>query len=172
VINKNIQNKLIMLKTLYLHGLDGSLSTEKKVVLERCFEIVAPQLDYRNVPDMFDKLSDLFVSENFDAVIGNSMGGCFAYYLSLSHAVPALCFNPALGYRPFDVTLPELKSNDNPIVFVIGGKDTVVPATENFTWIRRNPNPNFVLKWYNEMEHRVDITTFEKEVEAFAKHYF
>jgi hypothetical protein len=51
--------------------LDGSLSTEKKAVLERCFEFVAPQLDYRNTPDMFDKLSDLFVSENFDAVIGN-----------------------------------------------------------------------------------------------------
>ncbi|MDR1895540.1 MAG: hypothetical protein LBR10_01965 [Prevotellaceae bacterium] len=51
--------------------MDGSLSTEKKAVLERCFEFVAPQLDYRNTPDMFDKLSDLFVSENFDAVIGN-----------------------------------------------------------------------------------------------------
>jgi hypothetical protein len=77
-----------------------------------------------------------------------------------------------LGYRSFDIALPELKTNNNPVVFVIGGKDTVVPATENFTWIHRNLNPNFVLKWYNEMEHRVDITTFETEVEAFAGHYF
>jgi hypothetical protein len=47
------------------------------------------------------------------------MGGCFAYYLSLHHSVPALCFNPALGYRPIEIELPELKQNDNPIVFVI-----------------------------------------------------
>jgi predicted esterase YcpF (UPF0227 family) len=60
-----------MPKILYLHGLDGSLSPEKKAVLERYFKTVAPQLDYRNTPNMFDKLSDLFVSENFDAVIGN-----------------------------------------------------------------------------------------------------
>ncbi|MDR1980080.1 MAG: hypothetical protein LBQ39_00495 [Tannerellaceae bacterium] len=48
-----------MSKILYLHGFDGSLYTEKKAVLERCFETVTPQLDYRNTPDMFDKLSDL-----------------------------------------------------------------------------------------------------------------
>jgi pimeloyl-ACP methyl ester carboxylesterase len=159
-------------KILYLHGLDGLLSQEKKEVLERYFEIVAPQLDYRNTPDMFDKLSRLFVSEKFDAVIGNSMGGCFAYYLSLTYSVPALCFNPALGYRPLEIALPELKHATNPLVFVIGGKDTVVPATDNFNWIRQNPNPHFVLKWYNEMEHRVDISTFTKEIKAFATDYF
>ncbi|MDR0725476.1 MAG: hypothetical protein LBF59_05645 [Prevotellaceae bacterium] len=157
-------------KILYLHGLDGSLSREKKEVLERHFEIVAPQLDYRNTPDMFDRLSGLFVSENCNAVIGNSMGGCFACYLSLHQSVPALCFNPALGYRSIDIRLPELKSNDNPTVFVIGGKDNVVPAVENFIWIRQNINSNFVLKWYNEMEHRVDIETFTTEIEAFARY--
>jgi pimeloyl-ACP methyl ester carboxylesterase len=80
-----------------------------------------------------------------------------------------LCFNPALGYRPVGIDLPELKSNNNPVVFVIGGNDTVVPANENFAWIRQYSNPNFVLKWYNEMGHRVDIDTFSYEVELFAK---
>jgi predicted esterase YcpF (UPF0227 family) len=159
-------------KILYLHGLDGLLSQEKREVLERCFKIVAPQLDYRNTPDMFDKLSRLFVSEKFDAVIGNSLGGCFACYLSSVYSVPALCFNPALGYRPLEIVLPEVKHATNPVVYVIGGKDTVVPATKNFEWIRQNSNPDFVLKWYNEMEHRVDIATFTKEVKAFATDYF
>jgi esterase/lipase len=161
-----------MQKILYLHGLDGSLSHEKKEVLERHFEIIAPQLNYRNTPDMFGKLTKLLVSENCNAVIGNSMGGCFAYYLSLYQSVPALCFNPALGHRPIDIYLPELKCNDNPIVFVIGGEDNVVPAIENFTWIRQNANQNFVMKWHNKMGHRVDITTFSIELEAFACHYF
>lgn len=159
-----------MPKILYLHGLDGSLSREKKEVLERYFAIVAPKLDYRNTTDMFDKLSDLLYTEQFDAVIGNSMGGCFAYYLSIGHSVPALCFNPALGCRrPVEVRLPELKANNNPLVFVLGGQDTVVPAAENFAWIQKNPNPNFTLKWYNEMPHRVGIDIFATEVEAFSR---
>jgi pimeloyl-ACP methyl ester carboxylesterase len=156
-------------KIIYLHGLDGSLSREKKTVLERYFDIVAPQLDYRNTPDVFGLLNELAIKEKPYAVIGNSMGGCFAYYLAMYHTLPALCFNPALGYRSIRIDLPELKSNNNPVVFVIGGKDTVVPADENFAWIRQHSNPNFVLKWYNEMEHRVDIDTFSYEVELFAK---
>lgn len=156
-------------KILYLHGLDGTLSEEKRKVLEQHFKIVAPQLDYRNTPDMFEKLSRLVVSENIQAVLGNSMGGCFAYHLSIHHSLPALCFNPALGNRPFQLPLPELKANNNPIVFVLGGQDDVVPSVENFTWIRNNPNPNFMLKWYNQIGHRVDIDTFEKEVKLFAE---
>jgi pimeloyl-ACP methyl ester carboxylesterase len=156
-------------KIIYLHGLDGSLSQEKKTVLERCFDIVAPQLDYRNTPDMFGQLDKLVRNEKPDAIIGNSMGGCFAWYLAMYHALPALCFNLALGYRSISIDLPGLKSNNNPVVFVIGGKDTVVQADENFAWIRQHANPNFVLKWYNEMEHRVDIDTFSYEVELFTK---
>jgi dienelactone hydrolase len=158
---------MVQKKILYLHGLDGSLSQEKEEVLKRHFEIVAPQLDYKNMPDMFGTLSSLVVSGNVDAIIGNSMGGCFACYLSAHYSLPALCFNPALAYRPIDIILPELKPDNSFVVFVLGGKDDLIPAVENFAWIRQNPNPNFVLKWYNTMGHRVDIDTFEKEVELF-----
>jgi len=156
-------------KVLYLHGLDGSLSEAKKEVLERYFMVISPQLDYRDTSDLFEQLSQQVDTEKPNAIIGNSMGGCFAYYLSMKHNLPALCFNPALGYRSININLPEMKSANNPIVFIIGGKDTVVPAVENFTWICQNPNPNFVLKWYNQMEHRIDIETFACEVEAFSK---
>jgi pimeloyl-ACP methyl ester carboxylesterase len=156
-------------KILYLHGLDGSSSQEKKEALENCFQIVAPTLDYRNTPNMFEILSELLVSENIDAVIGNSMGGCFAYYLSLKHSIPALCFNPALCFRPIAINLPELEENNNPIIFILGGQDDTVPVADNFEWIRKNPNKNFALKWYNEMGHRVDIQTFSHEVELFEK---
>ena len=155
-------------KILYLHGLDGSLSEEKREVLEHYFEIVAPQLDYRNTPNMFEELSKLVVSENIEAVIGNSMGGCFAYYLSVYHSLPALCFNPALGFRSIEIPLPKIIANNNPIIFVLGGQDDVVPSVENFAWIRQNPNPNFVMKWYNQMGHRVNIETFEKEIALFS----
>ena len=157
---------------LYLHGLDGALSQEKREVLECYFTVVAPQLDYRNTPDMFIRLSEFVAAEKPHAVIGNSMGGCFAYYLAIKHLLPTLCFNPALGHRPIDIRLPTLEKGNNPVVFVIGGKDTVVPAAENFAWIRLNANPNFILKWYNDMGHRVDIEIFRKEIALFRNTFF
>jgi esterase/lipase len=156
-------------KILYLHGLDGSLSREKQEALERYFQVVAPRLDYRNTPNMFKVLCDWIAFENADAVIGNSMGGCFAYYLSLEYSIPALCFNPALCLRPVQVDVPELKPGNNPIVFILGGQDDTIPAVDNFEWIRQNANRRFVLKWYNEEGHRVEMQTFRHEVELFAK---
>ena len=156
-----------MLKILYLHGLDGSLGPDKKEVLERYFDVTAPQLDYRNTPDMYEKLSQLIQTEKIEIVIGNSMGGCFAYYLSVAHNLPTLCFNPALCFRPLPFEFPDIQHSTNPIVFVIGGKDTIVPALQNIEWITRNAHSNFVLKWYNKLEHRIDIETFEREIYHF-----
>ena len=156
-----------MCKILYLHGLDGSLSPEKKEVLERYFDITAPQLDYRNTPDMYKKLNKLIRTKKVEAIIGNSMGGCFAYYLSAVHNLPALCFNPALGFRPLQFEIPDIQHSNNPIVFVIGGMDTVVPARQNIEWINCNVHSDFILKWYNELEHRIDIDIFEKEIYRF-----
>ncbi|MDR0926379.1 MAG: hypothetical protein LBO69_01260, partial [Ignavibacteria bacterium] len=152
-----------MKKILYLHGLDGSLSQDKRNILETHFEIVSPQLDYRNTPDCFHFLSKLIKSEQVDAVIGNSMGGCFAYYLSIHNSLPALCFNPALEGLTIDISLnlPPLKKDFASIIFVIGGRDDVVIAEKNFQWIcQQNLNPNFILKWYNEMPHVVYMDVF------------
>ena len=156
-----------MSKILYLHGLDGSLSPEKKEVLERYFNLTAPQLDYRNTPNMFEKLNRLIQTEKIEAIIGNSMGGCFTYYLSAAHNLPALCFNPALGFRSFPFEFPDIQRSNKLIVFVIGGKDTVVPALQNVEWITRNIHSDFVLKWHDELGHRIDIETFEKEIYRF-----
>jgi len=100
------------------------------------------------------------------------MGGCLAYYLAIKHQLPALCFNPAFVYRPIEIQLPDLETGNNPIVFVIGGRDVIVPAARNFAWIRLNANPNFVLKWYNNIGHRIDVETFAKEIELFRNSFF
>lgn len=156
-----------MIKILYLHGLDGTLSDDKREVLERHFNIVAPQLDYRNTPDMYEKLNKLIEEENIQAVIGNSMGGCFAYYLSSAYNLPALCFNPALGYRPLNFDFSHIQHSNNRKTFVIGTKDTVVPAKQNVEWIINNVHSDFKLNWHYDLEHRIDIETFEKEVKEF-----
>lgn len=158
-------------KILYLHGLDGSLSSEKRVVLEKYFDVTAPQIEYRENYNVFDDLNgSLRAKGEYKAIIGNSMGGCFAYYLSLYNSLPALLFNPALIFRSIDVNLPTIIDNNNPITFIIGGQDVVVSAKENTDWIvSKNNNANFMLKWYNQMEHRVDIETFETEVDLFSE---
>lgn len=157
-------------KILYLHGLDSHLTEEKRRILEKHFEVVAPQINYRENTTLFQELSDkLTADKNIQAVIGSSMGGCFSYYLSLYHTLPGLLFNPALVYTSIEINLPKLKDNSNLLTFIIGGKDTVVPAKENRTWVESiNTNTNYILKWYNQLEHRIDLDTFKTEVDAFA----
>ncbi|MDR2971474.1 MAG: dienelactone hydrolase family protein [Bacteroidales bacterium] len=156
-------------KILYLHGLDSTLSKEKRVVMRLYLDVVAPKIDYRNTPGLFKELSKLIAIEKPVAIVGSSMGGCLAYYLAMKHKLPALCFNPALCCCPIEIDLPKLVKSNNHTVFVIGGKDNVVPAVENFEWIRLNANSNFELRWYNKMAHRVDVKIFKKEVERFLK---
>lgn len=154
-------------KILYLHGMNGSLSHEKREILEQYFEVLAPQLDYNNSPDMIGELNKLFINEDFSAIIGNSLGGCYGYYLSMNHSLPALIFNPALNCKPRSVCMSELKPNNSLMVIVLGGEDKIVPPKYTFMFVRNNPNPNYILKWYNAMEHRIDIEVFKTEVEAF-----
>ena len=86
-------------KILYLHGLDSHLTDEKRKILENHFEVVAPQINYRENITLFQELSEILTTnKDIEAVIGSSMGGCFSYYLSLYHTLPGLLFNPALVY--------------------------------------------------------------------------
>lgn len=156
---------------LYLHGLDGSLNEEKRAALEQHFVVIAPQINYREQTDVFDNLSAILQQNmHTKAVIGNSMGGLFSYHLSQKHALPALLFNPALPLNSLGFSFPDSPTNRAFTIFVLGGKDTVVPAMDNANWIiRNNKNENFIMKWYNKMEHRVDIDTFTHEINEFAQ---
>jgi hypothetical protein len=156
------------LKTLYLHGLNSSLTNEKRAVLESYAEVRAPNLDYFNQPDVYQDLSHLIVTENVEVLIGSSMGGCLAYHLSLHLRRPALVFNPALPRRSVDLFLPEQNTTRTSYLrVIIGAKDDIVPAMENFRWISDKEHGNTDIIWRGHLGHRIDTGIFEKEVSSF-----
>ena len=156
---------------LYLHGLEGKLSEEKRAILENFGTVTAPDMDYYQDPNVFEMLLKLHEALKFDVVIGSSMGGFMSYQFANTLSCPALLFNPALKKRPVQQNIPELnQSNASYLLhFVLGGQDEVVPANDNLKWISENrmPNTNFKITLLNEMEHRIPQNIFEIEVKEF-----
>ena len=66
---------------LYLHGLESKLNPEKRAILERFATVIAPDMDYHNDPNIFDLLLKSNEKNQFDIVMGSSMGGLWAIIL-------------------------------------------------------------------------------------------
>lgn len=98
-----------MKKTLYIHGLDGFLSEDKKNILSEYSQIVAPILDFRVNNKTYSDLKQMLMEYEIETIIGTSMGGFIGYHLSLHANLPALLFNPAMPYRSVEQDVPEQK---------------------------------------------------------------
>ena len=161
-----------MQRILYFHGLNGTLSEEKRRILEVFFDVYAPQLNYEF--DNIDQLIEELLPENtFDAIIGNSMGGYVAYHLSRQLNVPSLLFNPALKERSTEIqfTPYEHYGNHLSLVYAVLGKaDEIV--SPNGTWeelFSDNQNDRVIFSCHRKLEHRIDENTFKAEVERFVQ---
>jgi hypothetical protein len=157
---------------LYFHGLNGSLSDEKRTTLEKYFTVEAPQIDYErdNVDEVVSSLCDF---HTFDAIIGNSMGGYLAYHTARQLALPCLLFNPAIAERSVEIQYnPEelLGNHPLPVFLIIGKNDEVVSPFKCLDTIMGDTqNDTVYVTLHRNLEHRIDIETFSKEVERFAK---
>jgi len=160
------------LNILYLHGLNGSLSDEKRSVLENYFSVHSPQIDYQ-VDNITELASELTSIPKFDAIIGNSMGGYVGYHLARQMALPCLLFNPAIAERSVEPNfIPEevYGNHPNPMHNVIGKNDEVVSPYSSLEAVMDDDQNDLVMiTLHRNLEHRIDIETFEAEVERFAK---
>ena len=160
------------LNILYLHGLNGSLSDEKRSVLENYFSVHAPQIDYQ-VDNITELASELTSIPKFDAIIGNSMGGFVGYHLARRMALPSLLFNPAIAERSVELNfIPEevYGNHPNPMHIVIGKNDEVISPYSSLEAIMNDDQNDLVMiTLHRNLEHRIDIETFEAEVDRFAK---
>lgn len=156
---------------LYLHGLDSNLSIEKRQILEKFGEIIAPNLDYRENPNMIDFLFNEYKNQNIDVVIGSSMGGFAGFYLSKMFQIPALLFNPALPYRTVFQNIPIVEQeNSHKLQIVIGKQDDVILAKDNLEFISKlTPlNSDFRLHINEELGHGIPLDVFQNEVNLFS----
>ena len=158
----------LIMKILYLHGLDSYLQDDRRAVLTPYGEIFAPTIDYRNAPNLFAELQKEYAE--VDVLIGSSLGGLIVYYLAQKLGKPCLLFNPALTYRhevPFNT-----QPNSNYRAYmqiVIGLQDDVITPWESLSVLREDMSPqqNIEIHLLNTMAHTYPIEIFEKEVKEF-----
>ena len=148
----------LIMKILYLHGLDSYLQDDRRAVLTPYGEIFAPTIDYRNAPNLFAELQNEYAE--VDVLIGSSLGGLIVYYLAQKLGKPCLLFNPALTYRhevPFN-TQPNLNYRAY-MQIVIGLQDDVITPWESLSVLRgdMSPQQNIEIHLFNTMAHTYPI---------------
>lgn len=158
------------MKILYLHGLESKLSPEKREILEKYGEVVAPDVDYYQDPKAIENLLKKYAGLNIDAVVGSSMGGFAGYHISNRLDRPALLFNPALKRRSVKQELPaEISASKKLKQIIIGEKDEVVKPAETLEFISSElyRGSEFYIHLRPGMEHRTPVEIFEEELDSF-----
>lgn len=155
---------------LYIHGLESLLSEQKRLVIEEYGKVFSPELNYKTNKNCYKELTDIIKTSEIDILIGSSMGGFQAYYLSKAFNKPALIFNPALPYRSIDQEIKILEFNNNPFRYIVLGRaDNVIKYEDNIDFLNKNikPDENIEIKIINKLEHRIPFEILKKEVFNF-----
>ncbi|MBU2928288.1 YqiA/YcfP family alpha/beta fold hydrolase [Winogradskyella psychrotolerans] len=155
---------------LYIHGLNGSLSPEKRSILEQYGVVYAPSIDYENQPSVISNISADFSAHDINVVIGSSMGGFTGYYISNGYQCPALLFNPALAKRSVYQEIPEIDNKKSILKYIVlGTEDDVVNPADTLQFLAStiSYNPEYNIHLRNDLAHRIPIPIFEDEVKIF-----
>lgn len=107
---------------LYIHGLGGN-PNESDILKADNVNIISKNIDYDNV----DILNEL-LKKNIDGVIGHSLGGLLAYYISNIKNIPSLLFNPAFEDPDIKFELSNIKKFNKNQIAIIGLQDDVILA--------------------------------------------
>lgn len=156
---------------LYLHGLDSSLSKEKRAILEKYGAVYAPQIDYRKDTNSIKTLLSHYNDMHINAIVGSSMGGFVGYYIADALQRPALLFNPALAYRSVLQEIPNIANpNSNLKHIVLGAKDETIDLKTTLAFLSKTIGiDNYNIKIRQDLEHRIPEWIFKEEVKAFFK---
>jgi predicted esterase YcpF (UPF0227 family) len=157
---------------LFLHGLESTLSTPKRAILETYSKVIAPDIDYKSNPNAIQSLYEEYHDQDINAIIGSSMGGFTAYHLANSQGICALLYNPALPYRNdieqiIPTTLPI--NNSAFMRFVLGAQDDIIKAKDNLNYLAQHSNPttDYEISIKRDLAHQIPIEVFEQETKAF-----
>jgi uncharacterized protein len=157
-----------MKKVLYLHGLESKPGGSKVKYLNDRFMCYAPAMDYKN-PELFGEMLDLCAVEEFDMIIGSSMGGYFAHQLATHFEdVELTLFNPAIHSRSFE----PLGVTDGAFSVygrvVLGLKDDVINPTRTYDMVASDSfYDGLSVIPVENMGHRTPLPTFIDIMERF-----
>ena len=163
---------------IYLHGYgsNGNTDTAKglRALLAETCKVISPTYDWSKPQAAAAGLADLYRAHGADrpVLVGTSLGGFYANYLSRMLEAPAVIVNPALypstslakygesaetlaGYAELERQEAALRSKPNRIV-VLGSHDELLDHTKNGLLLQDDA----AVEWLN-MGHRIDPTCYE-----------
>lgn len=151
------------MKVLFLHGLESKPTGPKMRYLKDRFEsYYAPEIDYED-PDAYEEILDLCIAEEFDVIIGSSMGGYFAYAIGTTLGTPVVMFNPALHSRTFDPYGVAYGNKAIDGVCVLGMDDDVIDPIKTYEMLK--DAENLAIMPIKGMGHRIPFTEFIEVIE-------
>ena len=152
------------MNVLYLHGLESKPTGLKMKYLKDRFEsYYAPEIDYRE-PDSYEEILDLCIAEEYDMIIGSSMGGYFAGAIGTTLNIPIIVFNPAFHSRSFEPSGVVMGSNPMNGVVVLGMDDDVINPIETFKMVENCES--LAIMPIEGVGHRTSFDVFVKAIET------
>ncbi len=125
---------------LYIHGFESSpIASKTSAIADLGCAVIAPQIHYKEATGTFSRLKQLATEFKADWLIGSSLGGYSAFWLSQYLQIPALLFNPALAFRRIDPGLVSEKieiTNHKQVIF-LGMQDTTVDPLSTRRWLHQ-----------------------------------
>ena len=137
------------MRILFLHGLESKPGCEKVQLLQSLGHIVqSPKIEYKD-DKSYENLYKLTKYNNYDVIIGSSMGGWFAWNLGKELGVPVLLLNPALHSRSVNPIIGEwrqIEKKASKVFLALGLYDEVISPDKTLEWLKDNDkldwNPN------------------------------
>jgi predicted esterase YcpF (UPF0227 family) len=162
-----------MRRLLYLHGWKGSPRPDKLEFLQALgFEVVAEQ-NYYDDPRFFSRYLNDHLQRPFEWVVGNSLGGFFAYQFANAVRIPSLMYNPLIPevFRKH-MTKYHLDLLDDAALepytpygekyIVLGQADDVIPYRTTLDFYTRHPELYRMLLLDSGLGHAVPIEVFTR----------
>ena len=112
---------------------------------------------------MYEEILDLCIAEEFDMIIGSSMGGYFAHAIGTTLGTPVIMFNPALHSRSFNPY--GVENGEKPIdgVCVLGMDDDVIDPITTYGMLKNDEK--LAIFPIQGMGHRTPFSEFVDVIE-------
>jgi len=159
------------MNVLYLHGLESKPGGSKVKYLNDRFDMVyAPAMDYKS-EEMFQEMLDLCAVEEFDLIIGSSMGGYIAHRLATHFEdTEVMLFNPAIHSRSFDPYGVTIGWHGHKGHVVIGLEDDVIDSNTTYNMVASDSlYDGLSIIPVEKMGHRTPLDIFVDIVERFVE---
>tara|TARA_R110001592_G_scaffold288735_1_gene557856 strand:+ start:223 stop:711 length:489 start_codon:yes stop_codon:yes gene_type:complete len=148
------------MKIAFLHGLESRSGCDRVSWLKaQGHEVYNPQLFYA-WDSCYERVTNDFLKDKPDLIIGSSMGGWFAWNLGKDFGIPVLLLNPAMHSRTFDPEMEPVREQLASKVYVaLGREDKTIDPVETVKCLTDFGNINQIT--WGDYGHRTPLHNFK-----------